>query len=158
MRFPFFLDEGNSFRIKTIRWLHFAFNDRLKLLLINFIFPRGGNGQGFLGRRMVDAAIEEMHTNLSRFWTKTEDTLAGAGAAILMPFIQPLESFKPDGEGLESDDDDAEDVTGWMRTSLQCRPCGRRRCRPFLMPLVAHKKGPPAQLFQGPSPPPPPIS
>ena len=104
---------------------------------------------------MVDAAIEEMHTNLSRFWTKTEDTLAGAGAAILMPFIQPLESFKPDGEGLESDDDDAEDATGWMRTSLQCRPCGSRCCCPFLMPLVAHKKGPPARLFQGPFPPPP---
>lgn len=67
---------------------------------------------------MVDAAIQEMHTNLSRFWTKAEDTVAGAGAAILMPFIQPLENFKPDGEGLESDDDDREDVTGWTRTSL----------------------------------------
>mmetsp|Transcript_50 Transcript_50/g.159 ORF Transcript_50/g.159 Transcript_50/m.159 type:complete len:403 (+) Transcript_50:126-1334(+) len=55
---------------------------------------------------MVDAAIEEAQTGLSTFWTKTEDTIAGLGASIFMPFIKPLETFKPDGEGLDSDSED----------------------------------------------------
>uniref|UniRef100_A0A7S1GST5 Uncharacterized protein n=1 Tax=Hemiselmis andersenii TaxID=464988 RepID=A0A7S1GST5_HEMAN len=58
---------------------------------------------------MVDAAIEDAQVYLSRIWAKTEDTVAGVGAAVFMPFIQPLETFKPDGEGLDEDSED-EDV------------------------------------------------
>ncbi len=78
-------------------------------------------------RRMagVDGAIEQFQIHASKLFAQAEDAVTGAAGAILMPFIKPADSFVPEGDGLDSEDEEE---------ARQCKTCkcieeSRSRCR-----------------------------
>jgi hypothetical protein len=54
----------------------------------------------------VDGAIESFQIHASKLFAQAEDAVTGAAGAILMPFIKPADSFIPEGDGLDSEDEE----------------------------------------------------
>jgi hypothetical protein len=68
---------------------------------------------------MVDHAIEQLQISTTNFFTSAEDAMTGAAAAIFMPFIKPVDAFIPEGDGLDSDEEEEDERKGKVTHALK---------------------------------------